>query len=105
MYRLPQGGILAQKQLEKRLNAKGYKQSQLTPGFWTHTTCPISFTICVDNFGVKYEGKKHAQNLMAVLEEDYTISHDWKGKRYLGIDLDWYYVLQKVNLSMLLYVK
>ena len=27
MYGLTQAGILAQKQLEKRLNAKGYKQS------------------------------------------------------------------------------
>ena len=42
---------------------------------------------------------------MAVLEENYTISHGWKGKQYLGIDLDWDYACCKVNLSMLLYVK
>ena len=36
MYGLPQAGILAQELLEKRLNAKGYRQSKLTPGFWTH---------------------------------------------------------------------
>ena len=42
---------------------------------------------------------------MAVLEEHYKISHYWKGKRYLGIDLDWYYARHKLHLSMLLYVK
>ena len=42
---------------------------------------------------------------MVILEKHYTISHDWEGKRYLGIDLDWYYELRKVHLSMLLYVK
>ena len=42
---------------------------------------------------------------MGVLEEHYTISHGWKGKLYLGIDLDWDYAGRKVNLSILLYVK
>ena len=81
MYGLPQAGILAQKQLEKKLITKGYKQSRLTLRFWTHTTCPISFTLCVDNFGVNDEGKKHVQHLMDFLEEHYTISHYWKGKQ------------------------
>ena len=105
MYELPQVGILTQKQLEKRLITKGYKQSRLTPGFWTHAMRPISFILCVDNFGVKYEGNKHVQYLMAVLEEHYMISHYWKGTRYLGIDLEWDYARQKVHLSMLLYMK
>ena len=33
MYGLPQSGLLAQQLLEKRLNKKGYRQSELTPGF------------------------------------------------------------------------
>ena len=36
MYGLPQAGIIAQKLLEKRLNAQGYRQSTITPGFWRH---------------------------------------------------------------------
>ena len=55
--------------IRKILNAKGYKQSVLIPVFWTHATHPISFTLCVDNFGEKYECKKHAQHLTAILEE------------------------------------
>jgi hypothetical protein len=25
-----------------------------TPGLWTHVSRPISFTLVVDNFGIKY---------------------------------------------------
>ena len=57
MYGIPAAGILAQQMLEKRLNMEGYSQSKLTPGFWTHNWRPVSFTLCVDDFGVKYVGK------------------------------------------------
>ena len=57
MYGLPAAGILAQRILEKLLNKEGYKQSQVTPGFWTHDWLPESFSLCVDDFGVKYVGK------------------------------------------------
>eukprot|EP00804_Cyclotella_cryptica_P016108 CCRYP_004214-RA/>CCRYP_004214-RA protein AED:0.22 eAED:0.20 QI:0/0/0/1/0/0.66/3/0/877 len=53
MYGLPQAGIIAQQLLEKRLALKGYRQSSITPGFWKHDWRPISFTLCVDDFGVK----------------------------------------------------
>ena len=46
MYGLPQAGIIAQQLLEKRLNEKGYRQSDTTPGYWTHDWRPISFSLC-----------------------------------------------------------
>ena len=46
-------------------------------------------------------GKHHTEHLVSVLREYYKISHDWKGKKYLGIDLDWYYSHRKVHLSMM----
>ena len=58
MYGLPQAGILAQQLLEKQLNDKGYSQDNLVPGLWTHSWRPITLTLCVDDFGVKYVGKK-----------------------------------------------
>ena len=82
---------MAQQLLEKRLNKEGYSQSKLTPFFWTHKWRPVSFTLCVDDFGVKYVGKEHTEHLISVLESSYTISTDWKGKSYLGLDLDWDY--------------
>ena len=88
MYGLPQAGLIAQQLLEKQLNKKGYHQSEITPGLWKHTWSLICFSLCVDDFGVKYVIKHHAEHLMSVLRESYKISHDWKGKNHLGIDLD-----------------
>ena len=101
MYGLPQAGILAQQLLEKQLNNKGYSQDILFPGLWTHYWRPITFTLCVDDFGVKYVGKQHADHLIAVLKEHYTISQEWNGARYLGIDIDWDYINREIHISML----
>ena len=57
MYGLPHAGIIAQKLLEKRLSEHGYRQSDHTPGFWTHEWRPICFSLIVDDFGVKYVGR------------------------------------------------
>ena len=54
MYGLPQAGLLANNQLEKRLNKHGYWQSKLVPGLGKHDKRPIHFTLVVDDFGVKY---------------------------------------------------
>jgi hypothetical protein len=53
VWGLPQAGILANKLLRKRLLPHGYYKCTLTPGLWRHLTRPISFTLVVDNFGVK----------------------------------------------------
>jgi hypothetical protein len=60
MYGLPQASIIAQQLLEERLQKHGYRQSQMTPDLWKHDTCPISFSLVVNNFGVKYVGKENA---------------------------------------------
>ena len=104
MYGLSKSGLLAQQLLEKRLNGKGYQQSKLTPGFWTHKLRPISFSICVDDFGMKYNGKQHVNHLISVLKENYNIYQDWKVQRYLGLDLCWDYQNRVVHLSMFVYV-
>eukprot|EP00804_Cyclotella_cryptica_P017935 CCRYP_001279-RA/>CCRYP_001279-RA protein AED:0.33 eAED:0.33 QI:0/0/0/1/0/0/3/0/359 len=36
MYGLPQARIIAQQLLKQRLQANGYRQSKINPGFWTH---------------------------------------------------------------------
>ena len=57
-------------------------KAQIVPGLWTHKTWPISFTLVVDNFGVKYVGEEHVKHLMNCLRESYNITHKWKGKIY-----------------------
>ena len=73
MYGLPQASILAQRLSKERLNKKGYKQSALTLGFWSHQWRHNSFTVCVDAFGVKYVGKQDVEHLMEALRDFYTI--------------------------------
>ena len=65
----------------------GYKQSKHTPGFWTHESRPICFSLVVDDFGVKYVGEDNAKHLIQILEEYYDLSKDWHGTvacRWIG---------------------
>ncbi len=80
MYGLPQAGLIANELLELRLNKHGYRQSKLVPGLWRHDTCPIQFTLVVNDFGVKYVGKENALHLKHVLEEHYQLTCDWDGR-------------------------
>ena len=70
MYGLPHAGLIAQQLLEERLQKHGYEQSKVTPGFWKHKWRPIAFSLVVDDFGVKYVGKEHADHLIAALKQD-----------------------------------
>ena len=67
--------------------------------------CPISFTLIVDDFGIKYVIRKHADHLLAALQEHYTLDIDWAGKLYCGITLDWDYENGTVDISMPGYIK
>ena len=67
MYGLPQAGLLAQELLAKQLAKHGYKQSEVTPGLWTHKWCPIYFPLVVDDLGIKYIEQEHADHLILAL--------------------------------------
>ena len=105
MYGLPQSGLLANELLEKRLNQHGYYQSKFVPGLWRHESRPIQFVLTVDDFGVKYVGREHAEHLYKVLCKHYTVTTDWKGERYIGIHLRWDYINHQVHLFMPGYIK
>jgi hypothetical protein len=104
MYGLPQAGILMQELLKKRLNKHGYHQSPITPGLWQHNFCPISFTFCVDAFGIKNVGREHIEQLSGILKEHYKCSQDWSGARYFGINIGWDYINKNAHVSMLNYI-
>jgi hypothetical protein len=79
MYGLPKAGIIAQNLLTKRFHKAGYQQSKITPGYWHHDWCLFSFTLVVDNFGVKYINKEDVKHLASILKHDYKINIDWEG--------------------------
>jgi hypothetical protein len=105
MYGLPQAGILANELLQRNLAKDGYRPTPHTHGLWTHDTRPISFSLVVDDFGVKYVGREHAEHLMACIRKNYNISSDWNGGAYCGLTLDWDYEKRTVDLSMPGYIK
>jgi hypothetical protein len=105
IYGLPQAGILANKLLRQRLRPFGYFEVAHTPGLWKHVSRPIQFTLTVDDFGIKYEGKEHADHLIDALRTHYKLKEDWDGALYCGISLKWNYQLRHVDISMPLYVE
>jgi len=76
MYGLPQAGFLANALISKRLEAGGYYQCQFTPGLWHHVWHPITFTLVVDDFGIKVTGDTHANHLLKTLKKDYDVTVD-----------------------------
>ena len=88
IYGIPQAGVLANKLLKKQLAPAGYYEIPHTPGLWKHVSRPIAFTLVVDEFCVKYVGKKNADHLVASLKGTYKISEDWTGSLYCGINLE-----------------
>jgi hypothetical protein len=84
MYGFKQAGLLSNQLLQKRLSNFGYYPARHTPGMWLHKTRPISFSLIVDDFAVKYVGKQHvahlrdaiyaAMNSKLIGKENYTLA-------------------------------
>jgi hypothetical protein len=105
MYGLPHAGRIANNRLIDHLALNGYHQAKHTPGFFTHKTRPISFSLVVDNFGVKYVGKEHAEHLLHCLEKLYTVTTDWTGALYCGLTFTWNYKQHHIDMAMPGYVE
>jgi hypothetical protein len=97
MYGLPQAGILANELLQRNLAKDVYRPTTHTHGLWTHDTRPISFSLVVDDFRVKYVGWEHVEHLMACIKKNYSISSDWNGTAYCGLTLEWDYKNRTVD--------
>ena len=66
---------------------------------------PILFCLIVDDFGIRYVNKRHADHLCNILLEHYDITQDWTGSRFSGIDLNWDYTKFTSRLSIKHYIK
>jgi hypothetical protein len=58
----------------------------------------------VDDFGIKYVGRQHADHLIHALEQLYKCSTDWTGSLYCGLTIQWNYQDNYVAISMPNYV-
>jgi hypothetical protein len=100
IYGLKQAGLLANQLLQTRLAPFGYYPARHTPGLWLHKTRPISFTIIVDDFAVKYVGKQHAEHHRNALLQTYELTTDWTATVYSGMTLKWDYKNRTCDISM-----
>jgi hypothetical protein len=105
MYGLPQAGMIANVKLTKHLAKYGYRPVPHTPGLWTHDQRPITFSLVVDDFGVKYVGEEHVHHLIKALQTIYKCTIDWKGELYCGVTLKWDYIARTVEMSMPGYIE
>ena len=104
MYGLKEAAILAYEQLRDHLAPFGYHPVAHTPGLWKHKTLPTTFTLAVDDFGIKYFSKADADHLFAAIATKYALTKDWTGTSYLGFHINWDYDAGHVDISMPDYV-
>ena len=64
MYGIKKLGKLANDLLSTQLFSHGYYQCSTTPGLWRRKWQPIKFVLIVDDFGVQYTGRQHAEHLI-----------------------------------------
>jgi hypothetical protein len=100
MYGLKHAGLLVNQLLQTRLAPFGYYPARHTPGLWLHKTPPISFTLVVDDFAVKYLGKHHTEHLQNALLQTYELATDWTTTVYSGMTLKWDYNKRICDISM-----
>jgi hypothetical protein len=77
MYGLKEASILAYDQLKEHLAPYGYAPVPVTLGVWRHKTCRTTFTLAVDDFGIKYFRKVDADHLFSALKDKYALTQDW----------------------------
>ena len=104
MYRLLQVGRLAHDKLVQHLKPHSYAPVQFTTNLWTNKQLGITFTLIVDNFGIKFNSLDHIFHLKNALEIKYTITLDLTGSSYIGVSLNWNYTNREVTYSMLGYI-
>ena len=54
IYGLKETGCIAHKLLVKNLGPAGYSPMPYTPDLWRNSTRKTTFTLAVDDFGIKY---------------------------------------------------
>ena len=105
IYGLKQAGRIAHDALVPHLAKHGYHPTKYTHGLFKHETRPVIFVLTVDDFGVSYVEKEHAEHLERALCEKYTCSTNWEGDLYCGLTLKWDYENRYVDASMPGYVE
>ena len=102
---LPQSGFYSQKELLEVLSSHGYNETP-TPMLFRHISRPISFTLVVDDFAVKYDTPSDLDHLLTCLDTKYRVKTHRIGPdfTYLGYTIDYNRPLRQMTLSMPTYI-
>jgi hypothetical protein len=104
MYGHPYAGRGANIDLVAHLASHNFIQDSNIPCLFTHSARKISFTLVVDDFGVKYDNLTDFNFLVSSLREKYEVHVDLTGSKYIGVRLDWDYAANTLVPSMPTYV-
>jgi hypothetical protein len=104
MCGLKEASVLAYDQLKEHLAPYGHAPVRFTPGLWKHNNRRTTFTLAVDDFGIKYFHKADADHLFSALHDKYELTKDWTGTSYLGLTLNWNHKAGCVDILMPNYV-
>ncbi len=91
MYGHPAAGRIAHKDLVAHLALHGYMQHDNIPCLFFHTSNSISFTLVVDDFGIKYSSMADIDDLQRIIGFKYKFKIHLTGSKYVGVRLDWNY--------------
>ena len=101
IYGLPQAGILANKQLRKKLKPSVYYLVAHTPDLWRNLTQLVHVLLVVDDFGVKYLGKENSNRILeAIKKADSIVALDWERSLQYRIILEWNFKEHWLNIPI-----
>ena len=100
MYGLKEAGIITYKRLVRNLQPHRYAHVAHTPGLWTQSTLPTTFTIDEDDFGIKLFAADDATHLLDALWKNYSITVNPYGSKYCGLTIYWNYLENYVDIYM-----
>ena len=55
--------------LRKNLAQEDYYEAPHTEILWKHISCTVTFSLVVNDFGIKYVGKDHSDHLIWTLKK------------------------------------
>ena len=91
MYGHPAAGHLAQRLFMKTIKPAGYYEDAIISCLIKHDTRTTCGGLIVDDIGLKVKCEEDVLHLVEAIEKVWKVKINWKGDKFLGMDLKWDY--------------